>query len=145
MTQNNGTIDNYECSNGMLVPFINEFTWPSEVRAFLYLCGLLYCFMGVAIIADIFMGAIEKITSTTRKVLLYSSSLLIVYFSISGPTLTPSGEYSASNRIYELIPWCVDVIVNLYYQSAVAHETVLILLRTPSCKVVTLLKKLAFL
>lgn len=68
MTKNNGTLDNYTCSSALLLPLINEFTWPIEVRAFLYLFGLLYCFMGVAIIADIFMGAIEKITSTTRKV-----------------------------------------------------------------------------
>ncbi|XP_065559522.1 sodium/calcium exchanger 2-like isoform X2 [Artemia franciscana] len=70
MTQNNGTLHDYQCSSGLLLPLINEFTWAVEVRAFLYLFGLLYCFMGVAIIADIFMGAIEKITSTTKKVFL---------------------------------------------------------------------------
>ncbi len=68
MTRNNGTFEDYSCSSALLLPIINEYTWPVEVRAFLYLLGLLYCFMGVAIIADIFMGAIEKITSTTRKV-----------------------------------------------------------------------------
>ena len=69
MVSRNGTLEEYTCSKeGLLLPFINEFTWPTEVRAFLYLMGLFYCFMGVAIIADIFMGAIEKITSTTRKV-----------------------------------------------------------------------------
>ncbi|EFX70229.1 hypothetical protein DAPPUDRAFT_328233 [Daphnia pulex] len=68
MTRNNGTLDDYTCSNALLLPLISEFTWSIEVRAFLYLFGLLYCFTGVAIIADIFMGAIEKITSTTRKV-----------------------------------------------------------------------------
>lgn len=57
-----------KCSNGLLLPFLEECTWPRELRAFLYLAGLLYCFFGVAIIADIFMGAIEKITSKTRKV-----------------------------------------------------------------------------
>ncbi|KAK4027638.1 sodium/calcium exchanger 3 isoform X1 [Daphnia magna] len=70
MTPNNGTLDDYTCSRALILPLISEFTWPIEVRAFLYLFGLLYCFMGVAIIADIFMGAIEKITSTTRKVYL---------------------------------------------------------------------------
>ncbi|XP_046450400.1 sodium/calcium exchanger 3-like isoform X2 [Daphnia pulex] len=70
MTRNNGTLDDYTCSNALLLPLISEFTWSIEVRAFLYLFGLLYCFTGVAIIADIFMGAIEKITSTTRKVYL---------------------------------------------------------------------------
>ncbi|XP_057365028.1 sodium/calcium exchanger 3-like isoform X2 [Daphnia carinata] len=70
MTPNNGTLDDYTCSHALILPLISEFTWSIEVRAFLYLFGLLYCFMGVAIIADIFMGAIEKITSTTRKVYL---------------------------------------------------------------------------
>ncbi|XP_066988076.1 sodium/calcium exchanger Calx-like isoform X3 [Macrobrachium rosenbergii] len=63
----------YKCADrGILLPFISEYTWSIEVRAFLYLVGLLYCFLGVAIIADIFMGAIEKITSKTRKVYLTS-------------------------------------------------------------------------
>lgn len=65
--------DGYKCADrGILLPFISEYTWSIEVRAFLYLVGLLYCFLGVAIIADIFMGAIEKITSKTRKVYLTS-------------------------------------------------------------------------
>lgn len=76
MTQNNGTLDDYACSQGLILPLINEFTWSVEMRAFLYLLGLLYCFMGVAIIADIFMGAIEKITSTTRKVSRSTSCLI---------------------------------------------------------------------
>ncbi|XP_045122497.1 sodium/calcium exchanger 2-like isoform X9 [Portunus trituberculatus] len=63
----------YECADrGLLLPIFSEYTWPPEVRAFLYFMGLLYCFLGVAIIADIFMGSIEKITSKTRKVYLTS-------------------------------------------------------------------------
>ena len=59
----------YRCADrGLLLPIINEYTWSDGLRSFLYLIGLLYCFLGVAIIADIFMGAIEKITSKTRKV-----------------------------------------------------------------------------
>lgn len=63
--------------------------------------ALLYCFMGVAIIADIFMGAIEKITSTTRKVLFFVSFVIIVYLFRA----VPSRENSASDRIYGVIPW----------------------------------------
>jgi hypothetical protein len=44
-------------------------SWDTTVRAGLYFAGLMYCFMGVAIVADVFMSAIEKITSKTRKVL----------------------------------------------------------------------------
>lgn len=63
----------YRCADlGMLLPLFSEYTWPEEVRSTVYLLGLLYCFLGVAIIADIFMGSIEKITSKTRKVYLTS-------------------------------------------------------------------------
>merc|ERR1719506_3593372 len=39
-----------------------------EGRAVIYFALLAYCFVGVAIIADIFMGAIEVITSSRREV-----------------------------------------------------------------------------
>ena len=62
-------LENYKCSNvGLVMPFVNEYTWPVGLRAFLYLVALLWCFLGVAIIADTFMVAIEKITSKTRIV-----------------------------------------------------------------------------
>lgn len=67
-------LHHYQCSDrGMILPFISEYTWPLWLRALLYLIGLLYCFMGVAIIADIFMGSILKITSKTRNVYLTTS------------------------------------------------------------------------
>ncbi|XP_022239527.1 sodium/calcium exchanger 2-like [Limulus polyphemus] len=70
-----GTLWNYSCSDkGLFLPLINEFTWSREARAFLYFTGLIYCFLGVAIIADIFMCAIEKITSKTRKLVLSSTT-----------------------------------------------------------------------
>ena len=59
---------------GMLMPFFgeDEQKWPTALRAILYLFGMVWCFLGVAIIADLFMEAIEQITSkvtiTTDKV-----------------------------------------------------------------------------
>ncbi|GFO10403.1 hypothetical protein PoB_003690800 [Plakobranchus ocellatus] len=56
-------LDTYKCSDeGLLLPLINEYTWDTNIRAFVYLLGLLWSFMGVSIIADIFMQAIEMIT-----------------------------------------------------------------------------------
>ena len=41
--------------------------WGNKgARAFLYLFFLLWCFLGVAIVADLFMGAIDQITSSTK-------------------------------------------------------------------------------
>ena len=59
----------YRCSDkGVVMPFVNEYTWNLNFRRFIYLVGLLWCFLGVAIIADVFMCAIEKITSKTRRI-----------------------------------------------------------------------------
>lgn len=65
----------YECSDlGLVLPLISEFTWDPNARIFIYLCALLWCFMGVAILADVFMCSIEKITSKTRVISIASAS-----------------------------------------------------------------------
>eukprot|EP00966_Prymnesium_polylepis_P241255 5579108-Prymnesium_polylepis.1 len=42
---------------------------PYSVRAVMYCVGLLWCFLGVVIVADIFMAAIERITSSEKKIM----------------------------------------------------------------------------
>ena len=44
----------------------------SLFRVSVYLVGLLYSFLAVFMVADLFMCSIEAITSATRKVLIYS-------------------------------------------------------------------------
>jgi len=62
-----GGID--DCSQkGLLLPLFFEGTWPREARAVLYFVALLYSFLGVSIVADVFMCAIEKITSKTKLI-----------------------------------------------------------------------------
>ncbi|XP_014668058.1 PREDICTED: sodium/calcium exchanger 1-like, partial [Priapulus caudatus] len=64
-----GDCPNYNCSaKGLLLPIICEYTWTPATRAALYLIGLFYSFLGVAIVADIFMCSIEMITSKTTKI-----------------------------------------------------------------------------
>ena len=57
-----------EGCTGIILPILNEDSWPVGFRVFVYLLGLLWCFLGVSIIADTFMCAIERITSKTRKI-----------------------------------------------------------------------------
>lgn len=54
---------------GLILPLFrdSEQDWPNELRIVLYLVGLLWFFMGVAIVADVFMGAIERITSKRKR------------------------------------------------------------------------------
>ena len=80
----NGSVDHVEeqfchpmhpCSDdGLLLPIVFEDTWSVWFRIAIYLIGLLYSFLGVSIVADIFMCAIEKITSKTKKVYLSSTT-----------------------------------------------------------------------
>lgn len=62
-------INDFKCHDkGLLLPLINEYTWPLGARIFIYFFGLIWSFLGVSIIADRFMGAIEMITSKTTKI-----------------------------------------------------------------------------
>ncbi|CAD7929361.1 unnamed protein product [Amoebophrya sp. A25] len=56
--------------SGLFLPLFgeDENDWDINLRQFLYLIGTLWCFMGVAIVADVFMGAIEKVTSVKRTI-----------------------------------------------------------------------------
>uniref|UniRef100_H2Z6F1 Calx-beta domain-containing protein n=1 Tax=Ciona savignyi TaxID=51511 RepID=H2Z6F1_CIOSA len=53
---------------GLILPLINESIWSEGFRIFLYGVGLLWSFMAISIIADVFMCAIEVITSKTTEV-----------------------------------------------------------------------------
>ena len=54
-------------SETLLIPLISHVFSMRSVQALYYLLLLLYLFLGIAIIADIFMCAIERITSQTRN------------------------------------------------------------------------------
>jgi solute carrier family 8 (sodium/calcium exchanger) len=57
------------CGGQLLLPiFPGEMIWSRGRHAFIYFLALLFCFLGVAIAADVFMSAIEVITSKVREV-----------------------------------------------------------------------------
>ncbi|XP_038065066.1 sodium/calcium exchanger 3-like isoform X2 [Patiria miniata] len=51
---------------GLILPLTDESGWSLWFRIVIYLVGLLWSFLAVAIIADVFMVSIEVITSRTR-------------------------------------------------------------------------------
>jgi solute carrier family 8 (sodium/calcium exchanger) len=65
--------DKSDCT-GLVLPLFFEDHWNQNFRAFLYLFGLLYSFLGISIVADIFMCAIEKITSKKKQIHIASGS-----------------------------------------------------------------------
>jgi hypothetical protein len=53
----------------LLLPlFSNELEWNRCTRAGLYCGGLVYFFIGVAIVSEVFMASIETIVSRTKRV-----------------------------------------------------------------------------
>ncbi|RDD46349.1 Sodium/calcium exchanger 3 [Trichoplax sp. H2] len=67
----NGFIVEYDgsCSSWLLI--IGENFWHPAVRCILYIAAMIYLFVGVAIMSDVFMGAIEVITSKKKTVITY--------------------------------------------------------------------------
>ncbi|MFH4976602.1 hypothetical protein AB6A40_003311 [Gnathostoma spinigerum] len=68
MSISNGSVNdvngNEQCPDGLLIPAMST----SFGAGLVYLLGLFYCFLGIAIAADVFMCSIENITSATWKV-----------------------------------------------------------------------------
>ena len=62
---------------GLFYPPGYEEKWPDGLRTFVYLFLLLWSFLGVGIVADCFMAAIEQITSK-EKVVRYKGKTLTV-------------------------------------------------------------------
>lgn len=56
---------------GIILPIFGEAEqeWRKGLRAVLYLLGLMWLFLAVAAVSDIFMGAIEEITSKKKRVI----------------------------------------------------------------------------
>ncbi|VUZ50022.1 unnamed protein product [Hymenolepis diminuta] len=72
------SLANISCKDGLLLPLWepkdNITTGQRVGRAIVYFLSLMYCFLGVSIIADRFMAAIEVITSQEKEVRLKTKS-----------------------------------------------------------------------
>ena len=59
--------DQLLCGAGQILPlFPGEVMWGRTLRIMLYFFALVFCFLGIAIISDVFMSAIEVITSKEK-------------------------------------------------------------------------------
>lgn len=120
--------DTYKCSDGLILPLINESTWPKEARAFIYLVALLWCFLGVAIIADIFMCAIEKITSKTTLVKVASQEDPKGYDEIEvkvwNNTVANLTLMALGSSAPEILLSCIEVVGNNFKSGDLGPSTI---------------------
>ena len=106
----------------MVLPLFIEVTWPHGVRAVLYLIGLLYSFFGISIVSDLFMGAIEKITSSTKKITLASGGdgegpevieVPVWNGTVANLTLMALGEFKFNLNLNLILSFLLDIYDNL--------------------------------
>lgn len=71
LSQSSPVTDDWICKDGLLLPFWShdKTTLAITLHGIVYFLALMYIFVGVAIIADRFMAAIEQITSQEQDVI----------------------------------------------------------------------------
>jgi len=111
---------------GNILPFFGdtEQSWNKfPLRAILYLCGLLWFFMGVAIVADIFMGAIERITSKKTRVLNkstgHSNTVRVWNDTVANLTLMALGSSAP-----EILLSVIELTTNAFFSGDLGPSTI---------------------
>ena len=122
-------IGTYTCSDkGLILPVISEYTWSEGFRAFVYMAGLLWCFLGVAIIADVFMCAIEKITSKTRKIKVASSESETGYVELEvkvwNDTVANLTLMALGSSAPEILLSCIEIVGNGFKSGELGPSTI---------------------
>lgn len=100
-----------------------ENKWNNTLRVFLYLFGLLYCFMGVAIIADVFMASIEKITSKKKRVLVKAPDRYVTQ-AIWNPTVANLTLMALGSSAPEILLNVIFIFADGYFQEGLGPSTI---------------------
>lgn len=109
---------------GLFLPFgSSEHTWDPAVQGILYLVGLLWCFLGVAIVADIFMGAIETITSKKKRVVSTETgrkvTVMVWNNTVANLTLMALGSSAP-----EILLSVIELMSGEFYSGALGPSTI---------------------
>jgi len=110
------------CENGLIIPFggYKELRWLNVVLVLLF---LFYCFMGVAIIADIFMEAIEKVTSKKiRKINKDTGKLMTV--TLWNPTVANLTLMALGSSAPEILLNVIGIFADKFTVEALGPATV---------------------
>ncbi|CAM9804328.1 unnamed protein product, partial [Choristocarpus tenellus] len=110
--------------SGILLPLFGdaEQEWPKNIRALLYLIGLLWSFIGVGIVADVFMSSIEVITSQEKKVELDDGSLTTVKVwngTVANLTLMALGSSAP-----EILLSVIEIMGRSYFSGELGPSTI---------------------
>lgn len=109
---------------GFLFPATeSEQTWEVMFRAVLYLLALLYTFLGVSIVADKFVEAIETITSSKRRVL-QSATGRIITVSVWNGTVANLTLMALGSSSPEILLSVIEIIGNDFFSGSLGPGTI---------------------
>lgn len=111
---------------GLLLPAgqDNEQEWDNNLRIVLYLIGLLWCFMGVGIIADVFMGAIEAITSKKKRVKVKGTTSRFITVKVWNDTVANLTLMALGSSAPEILLSIIELLGNDFFSGALGPSTI---------------------
>jgi len=125
----NSTVEPKICEvggGGLLLPLggDSEQEWPNGLRVVLYLLGLGWLFMGVAIVADVFMAAIEKITSKKTRKLVDPAKNKYVTVSVWNSTVANLTLMALGSSAPEILLNVIDIFASNFFTGALGPFTI---------------------
>mmetsp|Transcript_9834 Transcript_9834/g.37077 ORF Transcript_9834/g.37077 Transcript_9834/m.37077 type:complete len:219 (-) Transcript_9834:1945-2601(-) len=99
----------------------DEHELPDVLRGVMYLLGLFYAFAGVAIIADIFMASIEKITSAERVIQIEDQFFHVQVWNGTVANLTLMALGSSAP---EIILSTLEIVTNDFFAGDLGPSTI---------------------
>jgi len=113
---------------GLILPLFGdaEQRLPNGLRTGLYLAGLLWTFLGVAIVADIFMAAIEEITSKTKAVTSKDDKgeSKTYYVQVWNGTVANLTLMALGSSAPEILLSVIEVTTNNFFSGALGPSTI---------------------
>lgn len=125
-SKDNGT----ECLDGLILPKWKPVhgigTGDVVARAIVYLIGLLYLFLGVSIVADRFMAAIEVITSKEKKVKLkrVTGEEYTILVRVWNETVSNLSLMALGSSAPEILLSVIEIIGNRFEAGALGPGTI---------------------
>eukprot|EP00055_Hartaetosiga_balthica_P004026 m.9801 g.9801 ORF g.9801 m.9801 type:complete len:844 (+) comp3559_c0_seq1:53-2584(+) len=119
-----------EGGSGTFLPAFNkvgEASWPNWLKIILYLVGLLWTFSGIGIITDVFMEAIEIITSDDKEILVQGAdgNMHPVSVKVWNPTIANLSLMALGSSAPEIILSLIEIVVsNDFFAGALGPSTI---------------------
>eukprot|EP00929_Paragymnodinium_shiwhaense_P052132 TRINITY_DN2612_c0_g2_i3.p1 TRINITY_DN2612_c0_g2~~TRINITY_DN2612_c0_g2_i3.p1 ORF type:complete len:813 (+),score=192.01 TRINITY_DN2612_c0_g2_i3:180-2618(+) len=110
---------------GLLLPQGGEFEQKldNRLKVFLYGAGLIYCFLGVGVISDVFMSAIERITSKKKRVPIEDSDRKVT-MNVWNETVANLTLMALGSSAPEILLAIGDVLKNNFFAGALGPSTI---------------------